>query len=196
MKKRKFILIPCLLGIAAALSLADENLVTPAPEGAEESGPAPRISLVSLTPEQPGLFRVDLENTGDKDLMLNLGMMLANGKVMMPEDVHLILVDARGESKELLFTDRRHHVVAGRVDDFVVPLRAGSAYSLRLSLNDYWCPQTKEFEIALQPGEYRIHAVLNATGARHVNLDTEGMKLMNYWTGSLCSAPVVVKVRK
>ncbi len=197
MNKRNSIMITCLLGFIAAPALAAEKLPMLASHGEQGVASSLRMSLSPVTPEKPGeftVFRVSLENAGDKDLMLNLGMMLANGKVMMPTAIHLILVDAKGGSRELLFSDRRYPGVAGRVDDFIVPLRAGSTYSLCLSLNDYWCPKTKEFQIALRAGEYRIHAVLDGQGAQHVNSDTAGMKLMNIWQGRLSSAPIVIRI--
>jgi hypothetical protein len=190
-KKCDAILITCLLWVIAAFSLPAENIVTPVPTDVKEAVPALTMSLQSLTPEQPGAFRVVMENTGDKDLMLNLGKMFKNGKVMTPDAIQLILVDSKGESKELRFANFKHPGVAGRIDDFIVPLRAGSTYSLRLSLSDYCCLKTKEFQLA-PTGDYRIHAILKAKDAHYVNLDTEGIKLMNFWTGTLTSAPIVM----
>src|SRR5258705_9790177 len=50
-------------------------------------------------------FSVALENTGDADFVLNLGSMLANGKVMFPDAIHLILSDPGGNTRELAFFD-------------------------------------------------------------------------------------------
>lgn len=191
MKKRHLAMITFLIGAIAAISLAADSEPQPAQDDA-----GLRIALSSIPGEQPGVFRLELENVGDKDVMVNLGMMLANGKVMMPDAIYLILVDAKGESRDLFFSDRRYPGVAGRVDDYVVPLRAGSTYSLRLSLNDYWCPETKEYQISLEVGEYRIQAVLDANEAQHINGDTQGMRLMNYWTGTLRSAPIELNVQE
>ncbi len=132
-------------------------------------------------------FRLSLENTGVHDIVLNLGMMLANGKVHLPDAIRLILTDAKGKSRELHFSDRRYPFVGGRIDDYSVPLRAGSSYSIKVSLNDYWSPDTKEPRLNLPPGEYRIRADFTGSGARYVNLDTQGMKLMNFWRGTLRS---------
>jgi len=193
MKKRSHMLRAGLFGVAAALLLVSLSPFGPKAKAAEEPSSPLKISIVSLDAEQTGVFRVDLENTGDKDLVLNLGMMLGNGRTLIPDAISLILVDSKGESRELLFSDP---FIAGRLDDYIVPLRAGSKYSLRLSLDDYWCAKTNEFKITLQAGEYRIYAVLTAKGAQNVNSDMEGMQVMNFWTGTISSAPITVKVAK
>ncbi|MFA6243199.1 MAG: hypothetical protein WC655_19840 [Candidatus Hydrogenedentales bacterium] len=195
MKKRSHMLRAGLFGAAAALLLVSQNLSPfgPKAKGAEEPSSPLKMSITSLDAKQTGVFRVDLENIGNKDLVLNLGMMLGNGSILIPDAISLILVDSKGESKELLFSDP---FIAGRIDDYIVPLRAGSAYSLRLSLEDYSCAKTNESKISLQAGEYRIHAVLTARGAQTVNSDMEGMKVMNFWKGTVSSAPITVTVAK
>ena len=142
------------------------------------------------------IFRIGLENTGENDVVLNLGTMLANGKVHLPDAIRLVLTDAGGESSELHFSDRRYPFVGGRVDDYVVSLRAGSSYSIKVSLDEYWSPATKEHRLNLPPGEYRIRAEFTGSGARHINLDTQGMKLMNFWRGTLRSDETGFVVRK
>lgn len=141
-------------------------------------------------------FRLSLENTGVHDVVLNLGTMLANGKVHLPDAIRLILTDAGGESRELHFSDRRYPFVGGRVDDYMVSLRAGSSYSIKVSLDDYWSPDTKEHRLNLPPGEYRLRAEFTGSGARHINLDTQGMKLMNFWRGTVRSNETGFIVRK
>lgn len=158
-----------------------------------------RMSIIAITPQKEKgipVFRVTLKNVGDKDAMLNLGMMLANGRVLLPDAIRLILIDPDGKSRELHFADRRYPAVAGRVDDYAVPLRAGSAYTLRLSLGDFWCPKTNEFRLDLKSGAYRVRSELAGTGALCVNSDMEGMKLMNFWKGTLQSDLTVFRVRE
>jgi hypothetical protein len=123
-------------------------------------------------------------------------MMLANGKVQLPDAIRLILTDAKGKSRELHFSDRRYPGVAGRVDDYAVPLRAASSYSIQVSLDDYWSPDAKQPRLNLAPGKYRIRAEFTGSGARHVNADTQGMQLMNFWKGKLRSDEKAFFVRK
>jgi len=69
--------------------------------------------------DQPGVSDFDSEHQ-QGGLVLNLGSMLANGKVMFPEAVRLSLTDPAGYARELHFFDRRYPGIAGRVDDFIV----------------------------------------------------------------------------
>ena len=130
-------------------------------------------------------FSLALENTGDADFVLNLGSMLANGKVMFPEAMRLILTDPAGNTSELGFFDRRYPVVAGRVDPFVVPLRAGSTYVIRTSLNQYFIPATNNFDVKLASGRNRIAARFEGQQARSVNSDLQGVALLNFWKGTV-----------
>jgi hypothetical protein len=197
MKAQSALLAAGLLGIVAMGSIAAEDTPAPGSKSADAPASSLQLSLVALALDQPLAFRLTLENRGATDVMINMGSMLANGKVMWPEAVRLVVQDAGGTQRELLFTDPRYPGVAGRVDDFIVPLRAGSTYSLWLSLKNYWCPRTKEFPpITVPPGEYRVHAILSSEAPRHVNGDMRGMKLMNIWKGNLSSAPITIRIEE
>jgi hypothetical protein len=135
-------------------------------------------------------FEVALENTGAADFVLNLGHMLANGKVMFPSSVRLVLTDPSGQTRELQYFDRKYAVVAGRVDDFIVSLRVGSVYTVRATMDHYWSPSTKELGVTLTRGRYRILARFQGEGARTTNLDMPGVALMNFWKGIVQSNPL------
>lgn len=137
-------------------------------------------------------FQVALRNAGKQDVTLNLGFMLANGKVQLPQNISLNVTDAPGKTLKLKFFDRRYPGVAGRVDDYVVPLRAGSTYTLNLSLDQFWSPNTKEFELKF-PGKCQITAQFEGGGAKTNNLDVPGIKLMNFWPGNLQSNIIIVE---
>ena len=184
--------------VIASLFVLSLGLAITAEEEPDKEAPESKLRMsISATKQgytnETPIFHVALENAGDKDVMLNLGMMLGNGKLLLPDTIHLILTDSRGESRELHFSNTR---IAGRVDDYIIPLRSGSTHSLKLSLADYWCPQTKEFKINLKHGEYRIHAQLTSKGAQHLNADTQGMKLMNVWKGKLQSDATAFRIGK
>src|SRR5258708_39566893 len=53
-------------------------------------------------------FEVALENTGAADFVLNLGHMLANGKVMFPTSVRLVLTSPSGQTRQLQYFDRKY----------------------------------------------------------------------------------------
>ena len=138
-------------------------------------------------------FQVALRNAGKQDVTLNLGLMLANGKVQLPQNISLSVTDASGKTRKLKFFDRRYPAIAGRVDDYVVPLRAGSSYTLKLSLDQFWSPSTKEFELSSSPRSYQISAQFDGSGAKTGNLDVPGIKLMNFWLGNVQSNIIIVE---
>ena len=160
---------------------------TRSPESWGEAVAGLRVAIASVTagmwPRRGAQLTIALHNVGDKDFVLNLGSMLANGKVMFPDAIQLTLTDEMGLTRELQFFDRRYPAVAGRVDDFIIALRSGSTYLLRTSLDNYWSKATKEFTVTLPEGRYKITARLDGQGARSVNLDTAGIALMNFWKG-------------
>ena len=126
-----------------------------------------------------------LRNVGERDVTLNLGMMLANGKVQLPSRVAIKFTDARGQTRLFQFADKKHSFVAGRVDDYIVYLRSGSTYTLQLTLDQFWCQETNEFSIPLLSGENQLTAQFEGSGASYVNLDMPGIKLMNFWSGKV-----------
>lgn len=174
---------------------------------ASAAGPSPRtvdnlqwgqpsegvqISL-SSTDAHSSSLQVAFRNIGDHDVTLNLGSMMANGKVQLPNDVSINFTDAQGRSRVFKFADKKHSGVAGRLDDYVVPLRVGSMYTLKLTLDQFWCPETKEFEIPLLPGKNQLTARFHGNGARLVNLDMPAIKLMNFWLGSVESKTLTIE---
>jgi hypothetical protein len=135
-------------------------------------------------------FEVAIRNAGEKDVCLNLGEMLANGRFLIPDKIHLIITDSGGKSREFIFVDRRFAGMAGRMDDYVVPLRSGSTYTLELRLDQFVSPTTGD-EFKLKPGSYEVSVQFSGTDADNVNGDMAGMKLLNFWKGKLQSNAVV-----
>ena len=152
--------------------------------GDSDCGTAVDGLQMCLAPSGPNL-QLALRNVGDHDLTLNLGMMLANGKVQLPERVAMKFTDALGNTRVFKFGDKRYGNVGGRVDDYVVSLRVGSTYTLLLTLDQFWCQETKEFSIPLLSGENRLTAQFEGTSATKVNLDMGGVALMNFWLGKV-----------
>jgi hypothetical protein len=138
-------------------------------------------------------LQVAFRNVGDHDVTLNLGSMMANGKVQIPDDVHIKFTDAQGRSRVFKFADKRHSGVAGRLDDYVVPLRVGSMYTLKLTLDEFWCRETIEFEIPLLPGKNQLTGWFHGNGARLGNLDMQVIKLMNFWLGNVESNTLTIE---
>ena len=151
-----------------------------------------QMSLSSPEPSDSEL-QLALRNVGDHDVTLNLGWMLANGKFQLPNYISLNLTDGKGKTRLFQFTDKNHSRVAGRVDDYVVPLRVGSMFTLALRLDQLWCQETMEFEMKLLPGENRLTAQFEGRGAKYVTLDMPGIKLMNFWLGKIESNTLIIE---
>lgn len=145
-----------------------------------------QMSVSILKPAKAGdvKFEVAIRNVSEQDLILNLGIMLANGKFHLPDKIRLHLTDPTGKTRELHFSDKRFPGVAGRVDDYLVPLRAGSVYSFTLRLEDFWSPDDpddKDFDVKLSPGKNQIAAQIDGIAD-----DTE-TELIPVWKGKLKS---------
>jgi len=132
-------------------------------------------------------FRVELQNAGQDDLILNLGITLANGRKQYPKDIVLLLTDSQGKARR--FELREPAYIAGRVDPLIVPLPVGSTFSIPVDLEKYWAAASKEFEYKLKPGMYFLEAQFSGRGLTQseANLDVKGLALMPYWTGSITS---------
>ena len=156
------------------------------PLGFAEEQVAATLQL-SLAPDtmqpatgKPPNFRVELRNTGKDDLILNLGIMLANGRKQYPRAIVLIVTDSEGKSR--VFDLREPWFVAGRVDPMIVPLPAGATFSLPVELDKYWAAASKEFEYKFK-GNYSIEAKFNGEKVP----PREDLLLAPYWIGAITS---------
>jgi hypothetical protein len=161
--------------------------------GATIDGLQMSISIAESRETDVPEFQVALRNTGEKDVTLNLGMMLANGKVQLPTRISFNVTDNTGKIRRFDFSDPKHGSVAGRVDDYIVPLRAGSTYILLIRSDQLWSPDSKAYGLKLAPGKYQVTTHFEGSGAKAVNLDTPGNNLMNFWIGKLQSNALAVE---
>lgn len=150
------------------------------------------LSTIDSADKNTRDLQIAVRNVGDHDTTLNLGSMLANGKVQLPDNISLKFTDAKGSTRIFKFADKNHGFIAGRVDDYVVPLRVGSTYTLKVSVDQFWCHDTNEFEIKLLSGKNHLTAQFEGRGAKWVNLDMPAIKLMNFWLGKVESSTVEV----
>ena len=179
-----FVGVTLIFGWASAASSESQLLSAPA-WGESTSGLRIGISASSGTLSATGGdFRIALENIGSSDFVVNLGFMIGNGKVMFPRAVRLSLVGPGGDTQNLEFLDRGYPGVAGRMDDFIVALRAGSTYTFATSLDHYWSTTAKQFPWPLAPGRHRIVARFEGQGAVILNSDMQGVGLLNFWKGT------------
>jgi hypothetical protein len=146
------------------------------------------IAAGSKAPSSGAKFNIALQNTGHSDFVVNLGMMLANGKAMFPSAVRLALTDPAGNSHDLKIGPIR---VAGRVDDFMVAMPVGATYAFAVSLDQYSGEATREFGfLKLTPGRHQISASFDGNGAMAGNVDMKGVALLNFWKGTVRSSVV------
>ena len=156
-----------------------------------------RVHLDGTTQSQSRApkFRVELQNVGDHDLILNLGFTLANGRKQYPDAIVLTLIDAHRKARQ--FDLIGPAAVAGRVDPLIVPLPTGSTFSIPIDLEKYWAAASKEFEYKFQRGTYSLEARFSgkAVSPQEANLDVKGIALMPYWTGTVTSNQVQFEVQ-
>jgi hypothetical protein len=132
-----------------------------------------------------------LQNVSEHDLTLKLGVTMANGKIQLPDRIAIKFTNAQGNTRIFKFADKRYSGVAGRLDDYVVPLRAGSTYTLVLKPDQFWCQETNEFSIVLS-GDNQLTAQYEGATANAVNGDMAGIKLMTFWLGKIESNTLTV----
>ena len=127
-----------------------------------------------------------LENVSTNSLVLNIGTMLANGKIQLPTAIKLQVTDSQGGVHDLKYISSG---AIGRVDPFVVPLSAGSMYWLRCASDDFAELSSSKSLGHLQPGEYHLTVIFTGRSVEKqtANADLVGLSLMPYWTGTLSS---------
>jgi RNA polymerase sigma factor (sigma-70 family) len=135
----------------------------------------------------PPHFEVVLENVGDRDLNVQLGYSLANGRSHHPAALQLQALSRGNKTRTLKYLQSG---VAGRLDPLVVPLLAGSSYTLRCRFDRFADPDTAE-PIDLTARDYRIAAELVGEPVLKANPDLRGLVLMPFWQGKVRSNEVV-----
>jgi hypothetical protein len=145
------------------------------------------LDQAASVPSQSPKFRVELRNAGENDLVLNLGIMLANGKRQYANAVSLTLIDTHGKSRRLDLLGPA--VIAGRSDVFVLPIPVGGTFSIPVELSKYAAVATREFDYKPPRGTYSIEAQFAGNGVTQLeaNLDVKGIALMPYWNGTVTS---------
>ncbi|MBU1695299.1 MAG: hypothetical protein KKC51_15250 [Verrucomicrobia bacterium] len=138
-------------------------------------------------------FYVAFRNAGEKDMFINLGVTLANGRNHFPTEVSLLLIDQDGQSRKLHLLGPA--TISGRMDDYAVGLGARSMHLLKLHLSEFCSPPTNEFRIKLSNGHYKATAQFNGHGALNKNTGMD-WTAWNFWEGFLESPAVEFIVQK
>lgn len=143
--------------------------------------------VLCLSQTSGGAVLAEIRNVGTEDTVLNLGIMLANGHKQYPTALQLVVTDQGG-------TDYRPvmdapGIVAGRMDPFVVPLPAGASYIVHLQLSkiDQVMNPSKQYTA-------RVEFKGKAVPQEATNLDSKGIALMPYWTGTTTSNTIPLRL--
>jgi hypothetical protein len=134
-------------------------------------------------------FRVELHNVEESDLILNLGIMLDNGRKQYPTAVFLNLTDAQGKSRRLDLIGPP--AVAGRLDTFVLSLPVGATFSMLVDLDKYFAAASEDYDYKPTPGTYSLEAQFTGKG---VPRDIDFL-LGQYWEGTVKSNRLRFDVR-
>lgn len=192
----RFVLSSFLVLLSCALAYIEvnaQNLPVQHPATHETWGyPAAglRMSLALDTHQKkPAAFLVALQNTGQNDILLSLGYMLNNGKVQLPTGIRFLVTDAKGHAETLYYEDRRYPLIAGRVDEYQVPLRSGSSYSLRIGI-DQLVRHSKYIGQNLPHGKFKAVAEFDGVSDQPSNKKQRDIGLMNYWKRHVASNAV------
>jgi hypothetical protein len=189
---------PLSMILAALLLLV--SVPAPGPLASDQTSRELEMSVLVDPPRElsarPPKFRVELRNIGDHDLILNLGIMLANGRRQYADAIVLTIVDPQGKTRQ--FALKGPGMIAGRVDPLIVPLPVASAFSISVDLDNYWAASSQEFDYRFGRGAYLLEAQFTGKGLsqQEANLDVKGLALMPYWKGTVTSNQLSFKVGK
>jgi len=159
------------------------------PDGQARDGLRIRLHLPAAEKGEklPSFCMVTLENVGSNDLNVKLGFSLANGKSHHPDAIRLLARSAGNKTRTLTYVAVPG--VAGRMDPFVLPLPAGSSYTLRCAFDKYLDLEAAE-RIDLSAKDYRLAAELIGEAITENNPDVKGLGLISCWEGKVRSNEV------
>ena len=187
------VLVFCVANLMVPAIFAQAARRPPESDGAVVNGL--HISLLPVRgtdeSEEHPAFRVELHNAGDDDLILNLGMMLANGRRQYPDAITLLLTYPSGKEHRLVLLGPA--LVAGRMDPLVVPLPVDASFSIPVDLRKF-APFGQD-QPKLEPGTYVLQAQFQGKAAIDSNLDMKGIALMPYWNGTVVSNPELLYIQ-
>jgi hypothetical protein len=181
-KMRPFKKLCLFLALAAAL------LGVPGTSALGSSGRSPlQLKLEQVPGSSSSGFQITLHNDGDRDLVLNLGTMLGNGRKQFADAIHLSLANSEGGRFSLEL--RGPPIIGGRVDPMVVALPQGASLTLSLDLADYFAPKQGMWRVQLSPGRYTLKAEYIGQGFMQTPATP-------YWIGTVSSSELPFVVSK
>jgi len=172
------------LSILTVIAVSVSHGSAPVNPSVAEIGPGQPVAGLQLTLDQAakGALRVTFENVGNTPTFLNLGIMVGNGRILIPNQLELVVTDPTGNPRKLQV--KGVPGVAGRVDDFLVPLMPGAKYTIPFSLDDF-VSETGKATVA--PGE-KLQA--HYQGVAPSNPNGANIPALPVWIGEIQSSMV------
>jgi hypothetical protein len=139
---------------------------------------------------------VCFENVSETDIVINLGITLANGKTHFPTALALTVTDSEGKTNRFRYAPPAAGI-AGRVDPFVVPLPARAVYQIRCPLKSFIQNDPSKWPGSMTPGRYRLAVgfVGKPVNKTETNSDMAGLSLMPYLSGEVSSGESLISIR-
>lgn len=190
------------VGVSFLLMLLQPPVVAQSSDDLQwgESVEGVQMSISTAGWAKPGVpkLRVVFRNTRTDDVDLYLGII--GGWSQRPCNVDgksipctfnfaLDLTDSKEQIRKLTFKGIMY--VAGRLDPYLVWLRAGSTYTLEIGLDQFWSPDTHEYEFKPPLGTYRVSVEFEGRVPERGSHEQRSNK-MNFWKGTLRSNTVEI----
>jgi hypothetical protein len=161
-----------------------------------------QMAIADAGPAKTGVtnLRVTFRSLQDKDISLYLGVIggwgprpctLDNRQITCTFNFNLNVSDAVGTRRTFKFKGMVY--VAGRLDPYIAHLQSRSTYTLELGLDQFWSPETKEYELKLAPGKYQISLQFEGRAPERMWLDRQDIQKMNFWLGRLQSNTLTIQ---
>jgi len=171
-----------------ALCITSTVLISPNRLSLSQGGPPVSLTLAcqQSSDRATNNLALSLRNTAAEDIAVVLGSAIGNGRTYMIEGLTLQLQRVAGVSgEEYRYRPRSYPAaVAGRVDDWILPLIVGASFSLTLAADDF-VSATYERPKAF-PSEGDIRLQLRCRPPR----DGPERRLVQIWTGTITSRAI------
>ncbi len=147
------------------------------------AAPEAALSLILGCGEQSSEVRLSIQNAGQTNTAVLLGIVLANGRWYLPRELVIELRRSGSQDvEELVYTGPRD--IAGRIDHWVVALPVGATFTVPLRAAEF--ASTTATQAVAPPEELRVR-LAGRPIASSLNVDMTGMKAWRLWTGSVSS---------
>ena len=132
---------------------------------------------------QPDTIRLTIQNSGNQDTAVLLGYALGNGEVYLPREFIVEVTSGDGSQTEPLVFQRPLRL-AGRIDNWIVPLPQQASFTLVLRAFDFIPLTTRSLPFKAEQLRVRL---TGKTITNDLNPDLVGLRNWHVWTGEAAS---------